>query len=741
MNIALAFVICVLAALVCSTRSQLSGLSAELRALRRDFEALLRELERRGGHLGDPSDAALPSPVPGPAPEPPPTPIARPHEQPFAPPIAPLAQPSPWRPAGLSLESFVGGRLLLVAGIVVVLCGLGFFLKYAFDHDWIRPPVRIGLGVAIGLAALLAGDRLRGQGLRAFGHAIMGGGLGALYLSNYFAAVRYGFVGRPMAFVFAAAITALGAGLAVWRDARLLAHLGLLGGFLAPALLGTNVDALEPLAGWLLVLDLGVLVVLWRRAWPGLDLLALSASVLYFGSWRARFLAPEREAAAALVIAALAVALLFVALAPSILARRRVLSTSLVTALAAGLLGYVAAHELLHPERSYVLGASVVALAMLYFLGGRLFALRVPADTGARESLDVFGLAALATAVPLLLRGHAVAPAWAFAGVAVVALWRSYRLRGFDVGGVALVLLALGNLLLHHWPMHDGPFTPFFNGAFLAFASPCVALCACGWLLRRDPERAQPAGILFAAGVWLLVPLLAIECWQHFSLGRERYGERALEYAQAAVAVALSGYASIVAWLARRGGERAEARAAGGGSALASVPLLGALLAGVELDVAGHRLAFTPGLNLILLAGVAAVAMTLVVAGLTRGTLRQVALHGGLCCGLLLLWGEFHAYAELLPHEGSREDIRFQAQLWISVAWALYAATLIGLGFRRRSVDLRWAGLAAFAITLTKVFLADMAGLSAAYRIGSFLVLGVLLLAASYLYQRTRAAD
>jgi uncharacterized membrane protein len=661
-----------------------------------------------------------------------PTPIELPHRRPFAPPSAKPAPRAPWRSAGLSLESFVGGRLLLVAGVVVVLCGLAFFLKYAFDHDWIRPPMRIGMGVAAGLAALVAGDRLRGRGLRAFGHAIMGGGLGALYLSNYFAAVRYGFVERPLAFEFAGAITALGAALAVWRDARLLAHLGLLGGFLAPALLGRDVDALGPLAGWLLVLDLGVLVVLWRRPWPGLELMALGASVLYYGHWRGRFLVPERELAAALAIAALVAATQAVALAPAILARRRVLSTSLVAAPAAGLLGYLAALELLYPERRAVLGAAVVALGVAWFAGARLLARRVPADAEARESLDIFGLAALATAVPLLLRGHAVAPAWAFAGVGVVALWGRRRLRGFDVAGVAMVVLAIGNLLLRHWPVHDAPFTPFVNGAFLAFASPCVALCACGALLRRDSARALVGSELFAAGVWLMVPLLAQECFRHFSLERERFGAPAIEYALAAMTVGLALYALLVAGLAR--GSPA-------GGTLAAAPLLAALVGGLLLDLTGHRVAFTPGLNLVFLAGLVAIAAALAVAALVR-RLRRLALHGGLLCGLLLLWGEFHAYAELtpLPGPGARDDLRFLAQLWISVAWALYAAALIGLGFRRHDVDLRWAGLAAFALTLAKVFLVDMADLAAAYRIGSFLVLGVLLLAASYLYQRKRAA-
>ena len=68
----------------------------------------------------------------------------------------------------------------------------------------------------------------------------------------------------------------------------------------------------------------------------------------------------------------------------------------------------------------------------------------------------------------------------------------------------------------------------------------------------------------------------------------------------------------------------------------------------------------------------------------------------------------------------------------------VYAAVLLGTGFARRLAALRWSGLAIFLVTLVKVFFVDMAQLPTAHRIGGFLVLGLLLLGASFLYQRSR---
>ncbi len=82
---------------------------------------------------------------------------------------------------------------------------------------------------------------------------------------------------------------------------------------------------------------------------------------------------------------------------------------------------------------------------------------------------------------------------------------------------------------------------------------------------------------------------------------------------------------------------------------------------------------------------------------------------------------------------------RLAMHMTLSVFWGLNAAALLVAGFARRSAVVRYAGLTLFAVTVVKVFLVDMSSLDMAYRIVSFMVVGVLLLAASLLYQRLAA--
>jgi uncharacterized membrane protein len=73
------------------------------------------------------------------------------------------------------------------------------------------------------------------------------------------------------------------------------------------------------------------------------------------------------------------------------------------------------------------------------------------------------------------------------------------------------------------------------------------------------------------------------------------------------------------------------------------------------------------------------------------------------------------------------------------MVWALYAVALLATGFRRSVRWLRLAGLGLFGITAAKLVAVDLADVDPVYRALSFLVLGLLLTASSYLYHRFAA--
>jgi uncharacterized membrane protein len=77
-----------------------------------------------------------------------------------------------------------------------------------------------------------------------------------------------------------------------------------------------------------------------------------------------------------------------------------------------------------------------------------------------------------------------------------------------------------------------------------------------------------------------------------------------------------------------------------------------------------------------------------------------------------------------------------QKSLAISAFLMLYGAALLAVGFWRRSAFVRWQALLLLVFTIAKTFLYDLRNLSQGYRVLSFLGLGALLMAISFVYQK-----
>jgi uncharacterized membrane protein len=106
---------------------------------------------------------------------------------------------------------------------------------------------------------------------------------------------------------------------------------------------------------------------------------------------------------------------------------------------------------------------------------------------------------------------------------------------------------------------------------------------------------------------------------------------------------------------------------------------------------------------------------------------------------LIALSWEIHSYWWFLRWRGDwhfMHDYHMYAQFTYSALFMVFGAILLGAGFWQRSSFLRWQALVLLAAAIGKVFLSDVSELSQGYRIVSFLGLGALLLAVSFVYQR-----
>jgi uncharacterized membrane protein len=89
---------------------------------------------------------------------------------------------------------------------------------------------------------------------------------------------------------------------------------------------------------------------------------------------------------------------------------------------------------------------------------------------------------------------------------------------------------------------------------------------------------------------------------------------------------------------------------------------------------------------------------------------------------------------------GTQIEISFDRMaardLTLSLAWAVYALILLGIGFKRDTGGLRWVSLAFLLLTIGKVFLHDLGELEDLYRVASLVGLALSLILVSLTYQR-----
>jgi uncharacterized membrane protein len=226
-----------------------------------------------------------------------PPPVPRRDEPASVPPAfaspPPPPPPPPARPA-IDWERWIGVQGAAVAGgVVLALAGVLLF-KYSIDQGLISPTVRVIGATLTGLACLVAAQMRWRHEYSSTANALAGAGVVILYAAFWAAKALYGFIGMPLAFALMGLVTASCCLLSIRHESKLIALLGLTGGFLTPLLISSGSDRPLGLFGYVLVLDLAFLEVARRQRWSVLAPLSLAGTVALQFLWVAFRMGPDR---------------------------------------------------------------------------------------------------------------------------------------------------------------------------------------------------------------------------------------------------------------------------------------------------------------------------------------------------------------------------------------------------------------------------------------------------------------
>ncbi|HEY1583241.1 MAG TPA: DUF2339 domain-containing protein [Chthoniobacterales bacterium] len=758
---------------------------------------------------------------------PPPLPLTPPAVPTTSSPL-PAVTPFDW-------EAFMGVKLFAWLGGLALFLGVVFLVKYSFENNLVTPFGRILIGGSVAAVLIGAGWWLARGRYGVTAQSLSATGIVILYADLFAAHSFYDLITLTTTFFAMSAVTLFSFLLAVNLNAQVIVILGLLGGFLTPALLPSGFDNAPALFLYIALLDLGLAAVALRQRWHYLVLLAALGTGLTQLGWAKQFFdatkggraswiflgfealfvaiyffqsrrKPEKPepdgskwlAAAAFVAGCIALGFGFWISAYPVVARPALFFFGYVFLADAGLLALPVlgrAHRaiaavagaltfalvaewiaLFAPSSS--LGASLAAIVMFGLLHGAT----TPASAWRPRLLPLTAFGMLTPFVLLVILLERVAPLNPTPVFIVALLLAAILLAAAIVRRPDwLALAALLGSALVEWSWQAALFSrgeampalicygfflvlfvlyPFCSAAkekAWSWAISALALAVQFWLCERAIALAFPndwMGLLPAAflipaaiGLWALLRIYRADpatgdprlAWQGgaFLLFVSLIFPLQFEREWITLGWALEGLALL--WLFRRLPHR-ELR-------LVGTALLSAAFVRLALNPAVfqyHRRTGVRIWNWYLYAyGIASLCL-LAGARLFRerkeSALERFAppLLGSLGTVLLflLLNLEIADYFSLGPTLTFSFAGNFARDMTYSIAWALFAIGLILAGMRLAQPAARYAGGALLGVTLAKLFLHDLGDLNQLYRVGAFVGVALILIAASFFYQR-----
>lgn len=452
---------------------------------------------------------------------PPPAPGAPAHAVPRLP-AAPV--PAPVAAAHKEdLESRIGAHWLNRIGIVAVLIGVSYFLKYAFENDWIGPGGRVAIGLIAGIGVIFWSERFRARNYRVFSYSLKAVGIGVLYLSLWGAFQVYHLIPSTAAFFAMALVTAATATLALRQDAEILAAFAIAGGFATPLLLSTGVNRELELFAYVTVLDLGTLALTAIKPWRRLLIGSFVGTLLLYVGWYDTFYHQADQLRMTFAFAT--VFFVIFAIVPLARAPRAIADTSqpaagflpvlVILTLANAATYYLQIWDMLEVDRPrHALAWISVGLAAVYLvLSQRLKTLYV-AGTAERPRPHILPLlhVALATgflavAIPLRMDAHWITIGWFIE--AGILLWIADRTETDFLRALAVAALGLGVVRLLFF---DNFYTTrlFFNARMATYGVAIAVLAGLIWHARkRGADRLWSALPVVAINLMALVALTA----------------------------------------------------------------------------------------------------------------------------------------------------------------------------------------------------------------------------------------
>ena len=634
-----------------------------------------------------------------------------------------------------NFEKYIGENLFGKIGILIFIIGIGFFVKYAIDQNWINETARTLMGYAVGAGMLVLAERLHKR-YHTFSSLLAGGAFGIYYLITAIAFHYYALFSHTIAFVILCVTTIFMSAVSVLYDRKELAVTALVGGFIAPFIISTDSSSIISLQIYITILNIGMFCLAMYKKWAILPM--VSFAFTYIILWGTTALGSFSDSEAVTTYPTLfAFATLFyvIFLLPVVF----ILRTQYGENTRLGLLGIITANSFMYLIYGDFLlqhfeASSDTTAYLAFFIAAVNLAIhlylrfRVEGQDTLRNLMLGLAVTFASMGIPILFSAANVLMVWAAESVLLLWLFTKEKNRIYELASAVLLLLTLGALAYYRTTdtfIHDTGDSLFFNGAFFVTTFVSIAYYVVAVIMQFNKELFSDTkrliaytpcnAIAYALGFSIL--FLAFRDNFHFHLEQP-----------------ISEYASLLT---------------------ANIMLLGgALILRNRFEISENKLAYEISLYLagilfamtvwnytdpegLLLRWLMALVTIAYMAYCMRGQLlvtsNQRNLHTEYSIISTLMWLTLTRLLLITFNE-----VNFSTAFSLSLGIAAFI--LMCIGMRYHSKEIRIVSLAEFGIVIGKLILNDVWAMPALGKIIVFISLGALLLILSFLYQKLKDA-
>ncbi|MEZ3562420.1 MULTISPECIES: DUF2339 domain-containing protein [Duncaniella] len=176
-------------------------------------------------------------------------------------------------PRKANWERLIGINIFSKIGILILITGVGFFVKYAIDKEWINEMTRTILGICAGFTLWGIAYRIRDD-YRNFSSILAGGGFAICFLCIGIAFHLYSLFSATATFISLVALTLSMILISLKFDRAELAFISIIGGFVTPFISSDGNGSFLFVLGYMALLNTAMSAITIHKKWHSLPILS-----------------------------------------------------------------------------------------------------------------------------------------------------------------------------------------------------------------------------------------------------------------------------------------------------------------------------------------------------------------------------------------------------------------------------------------------------------------------------------